>query len=274
MAIIVEAIPAAPPSTGLIQSARTGSDIRWSGEPIGWRSERCPGVQGFSLCAELPDEDIPPVVGDTEVHVFPQAYRVRDFCGTRGGELDSSRVRRQAEAVASFVVAEELWTGTLTKAGPGEIDGAPYVNPHLASAAADTVATTGAADVAERLGILEQEARQASRGQQVFLHVPIQYVTPIADKLRRVGGLLYTALDSVVVADAGYPGTGPGGTGTSWAYATGPVEVRLSPIDTIEGRTAETVMRNINRQEIWATRAFAVSFDPCVHLAADLAAAG
>jgi hypothetical protein len=83
-----------------------------------------------------------------------------------------------------------------------------------------------------------------------------------------VGGLLYTALDTVVVADAGYPGTGATGGSTGWMFATGPVAVRLADLDIIEGMM-ETLSRTTNRQEIWASRLFAATYDPCVAIGTD-----
>jgi hypothetical protein len=270
VANIVDPVPAAAPSTSLLTAARPMGEVRWDGLPIGWHPERCITTQGFSLCA--PVVGLPVDEDPGSQYTFPVAYRVRDWCTTLNGALDTERLRRQAEAVASFEVARELWTGALSAADPGEIDGTPYPNPALASAEATTVTATGT--LAERLAALEEAARVAAKGQQVFLHLPIHMVTPIANLLRRVGNTLYTALDSVVIADAGYPGTGPAGTGTTWAYATGPVQVGLGSLELIAGRDASTVQRGINRQEIWAERPFATAFDPCVHFAVDTAAVG
>lgn len=270
MATVIDPEPATPPTTGLLASARSGSSIRFDGMGVSWRGERCIITQGFSLCDEiegLPDE---PIFGP--YWYFPAAFRLRDYCTTISGELDTARLRRQAEAVTSFEVAQELWTGALTTAAPGDVGGDPYINAHLASDDAVTVAVTGT--LADKLAQLEQAAMVASKGQRVFLHVPVSMVTPIANLLRRSGNLLLTALDNVVVADAGYPGTGPAGTGTTWAYATGPVAVRLSEVFLAEGRDATNVDRSINRQEVWAERAFAATFDPCIHFAANLAEAG
>lgn len=265
----VSPVQAAAPAVGLLPSAvrpQDGSD-RWT-LGLAWRAERCIAHQGFTPCGDVAGIDGDP---DTEVaYYFPPAFRVRDYCTTIGGDLDSERVRRQVEAITDFVVARELWDGALSIAEPGTVAGAPYVNQHLASTDATTVVGTGT--LAERLGQLEEAARVEAKGQQVFLHVPVRYITPLANLLRRVGTTLYTALDSIVVADAGYPGTGPDGTGTTWAYATGPVSVRLGPVGVLDA-PRETIDRKINRQEIWGDRVFAATFDPCLHLAMNLAAA-
>jgi len=265
----VDPVKAAAPTTGLYASAvkPPGGD-RWE-SGMAWRPERCIALQTFGPCT---DPDTLPVEPDAGVaYHFPTGYRVRDYCTTIGGELDTSRLQRQADAVLSYALAHELWTGEQSIADPGELPGSvPFVNDHLAAASATTIVGTGT--LAEKFGQLEQEAREAALGQQVFLHIPIHLVTPLAEKLRRSGQMLYTALDSVVVADGGYPGTGPAGTGTEWAYATGPVQVRASALEIYDDPT-QTVNRQNNRQEIWASRFIAATFDPCLHLAMNLAAA-
>jgi hypothetical protein len=263
----IEAIPAAAPNVGLLSSARRPNDgARWEGG-FAWRPERCITTQGFSPCTNPDAPDFIADGGGVQYHV-PVGYRVRDYCTTIGGQLDEDRVRRQAEAVASYEIAHELWTGEISAADPVTIEGSPFVNPHLASTDATTVVGTGT--FAERLGQLEEAARVAAKGQQVFLHVPIHLITPVANLLIRRGEALYTALDSVVVADAGYIGTSPAGAAGEWMYATGPVAVRMTPVE-VEFDPAETIDRRINRQEIWADRLFAAYFDPCVHLAMDTA---
>lgn len=258
----VDPVQAAAPSVGLLTSSRQINDgSRWE-LGMAWRPEYCITAQGFSPCGDI--VGVPVDLGIGVQYYIPPAYRVRDFCTTLGGLLDEERVRRQMEAIASFEVAQELWTGALTTANPDTINGAPHTNLRLASTDATTVVGTGT--VAERLGQLEEAARRVALGQQVFLHVPIHLITPIANLLTRRGNVLYTALDSVVVADAGYPGTGPAGTGTTWMYATGPVQTRLSAIN-VEFEPDETINRRTNRQEIWGDRQFAATFDPCIHMA-------
>lgn len=370
MPAVVEPIRAAAPTTGLVASASAVTGDGWE-NGFAWRSERCITHQGFSPCGTT--EGVPDEVDDQIVHYVPPAFRVRDYCTTVSGTRDEGRVRRQAEAITSFVVAHELWTGELTEADPATINGGPYVNPYLADGNATVVDAPD--DLATAIALLEQTAKEAAKGQQVWLHMPIRALPPVSD-MRRVGNLLYTASDSVIVADAGYPGTGApvagtaevqtvtitggptGGTftltwnaqttgaiafnaaaatvqtalnalsnldgvtvsgsaggpytvtfpvdmgnvaqmtasgagltgGTApavgvatttpgvapsttpglWVYATGPVQVRLSPIVTTSD-PRETVNRVNNRQEIWADRMFAATYDPCVHFAMNIA---
>jgi hypothetical protein len=238
---------------------------RWM-EGMSWRSELCPTYQGYNPCAEL--EDGPDPGGDGLVHYVPVAYRVADECATLSGTFDEARVERLANAIASYVVARELWTGELSALDPYDLPngGATgQVNPHLASADAEVV-TAPAGGLMAALAELEERTRVATRGQQVFLHAPIGLVNQVASNLERVGNELRTGTGGIVIGDAGYPGTGPAGTGTNWIYGTGPVSVRLGPVQaTTEPRA--TVDRGTNTRLVWADRMFAVTFDPCAHFA-------
>jgi len=364
----VQAAPATPPTTGLVASALRPSDTGWE-QGFAWRPERCVTWQGFGPCSNpsgvptAPDADV--------VYHTPAGFRVRDTCTVMDGLRDPERVRRQVQAVTSYVVAHELWTGALSLADPGDVSGSPYVNPYLSDGNATEVTPT-ATDLAGMIGELEAAAMVAASGQQVFIHMPPAFTFPLGNLVRRVGNVLYTPNDNVIVADAGYTGIGApvpptaevqtvtitggptGGTFTltysgqttatipfnavgattvqtalnnlsnldgvtvtgaaggpytvtfpvnmgnpaqmtasgagltggttpsvgvatttpyvapsfeagTWLYATGPVQVRLSDID-IRVQPAETVDRTTNRQEIWADRLFAATFDPCVQL--------
>jgi hypothetical protein len=260
---------ALPGAVNLLASAIPGALLPNWEQGIAWRSELCPTWQGFNPCVEL--EDGPEPGGDRLEWYRPLGYRVSDTCVTRGGGPDRDRLTRKATAVASFVVARELWTGALSDEDPyatydpntEQWSAETAVNNRLASATADQL--PGGADILGALADLEQAAREATAGQQVYLHVPIRLANRVAQNLRRVGNELRTATDGVVVADAGYPGTGPNGTGDSWMYATGPVVVRLGEILVDDGPS--TVDRRVNSQTFWAARAFAATFDACAHFA-------
>jgi hypothetical protein len=261
------AAPAKAPATGLVASAlRPDDGLRWQ-NGFAWRQEACASAQGFSPCVDPEDS---PELGDTGlVHYVPNGYRLRDECTTLSErELDVARLRRRAEAVASYQVAQELWTGALTIADPFDVSGTPTSNPYFLDAATDIYVGTG--DLVQRFADLEEAIRRRLNGQQAFIHIPVHLVHQLdaGGGLRRVGGLLYTALDTVVVADAGYPGTGATGGSTGWMFATGPVAVRLADLDIIEGMM-ETLSRTTNRQEIWASRLFAATYDPCVAIGTD-----
>jgi hypothetical protein len=371
---VIQGPLATPPSMGLLAAAVKPADVGWE---LGfqWRPETCLDAEGFTPCGDTDGSGYPDPIGDDVQTYFPPGYRVRDTCTTFNRESRIERLRRRADAVASSRIGHELWTGDTTRNAPGDFKGTPVVNPYLADGNATVVTATGT--TVERLAALEEAARDASDGQQIFLHVPTHVVLPLGNVLYRRGTTLFTPLDSVVVAEAGYPGTGefvpgtaevqtvtitgvptagtftltyagsttgpiafnalgaavqaalvalpnlePGdvvvtggaggpytvtfsveegnvaqmtadgalltggtapavnvATGTGgvpaapaagiWAYATGPVAVRRTPMDLITG-AVETVDRAINSQTLWAQVLFAATFDPCVHYAVRL----
>lgn len=209
----VDGPPARSSGPNLINSAIRPTDgARWE-LGFAWRPETCINEQGFMPCdiTSLPADE----VGNPVQYYEPPAFRVWDECttlSTGDAGLDSARLRRQADAVTSFEVARELWTGTLSSASPGTVNGTDHVNAFLADGTADVV--TGTGTVLERIKQLEAAAKVAAKGQQVVLHLPISVLPSMVD-LRLVGDTLYTALGSIVVADAGYPGTGPVAGGTA-----------------------------------------------------------
>jgi len=211
MPVEVPAAPAAAPTTGLIVSANTTvGDGDWVRSGIVWRPERCISYQTFTPCETL--AGVPAESDSGLVYAFPTGFRVRDYCTTMSGDRDAERVRRQAEAATSYIAAQELWTGAMTEAEPATLSGTPYVNPYLADGNATDV--TAPTDLTVAVQVLEQAAMQASRGQRVYIHMPISAL-PLQRDIRRVGNILYTASDNVIVADAGYPGTGAPVAGTS-----------------------------------------------------------
>jgi hypothetical protein len=256
-------VPAAPPATsGLVRSAITPNDgERWE-NGMAWRPERCPSARAFDPCG--PDFEDPPVgAGDGGlVYYRPTAFRVEDRCSTRSPG-DDGRARRQALAISSYMVARELLTGAQSDANPYETPDsggvADQVNARLASPDATTI--VGTFDPLAGIGVLEEAARDVSLGQDVFIHVPLSIVPLIDGALRREGQLLFTKTGAAVVADAGYSNLGPDGNpavGGVWAYATGPVQVRLGEVV-----TGQWIDHRENTVINYADRLFAATFDPC-----------
>lgn len=215
----VQPVPAQSPATsGLVRSAITPSDgERWEGG-LSWRSERCPTARGFDPCDGADGFEDPPVgAGGDQINYYrPVAFRVEDECSTRGLQ-DDGRARRQALAVTSFMVARELHSGALTTANPyvtpDSAGVADQVNHYLAEPGGTVV--PGPLDPLEAISALEEAARVASLGMDPFIHVPVSLVPLLDDALRREGQLLFTKTGATVVADAGYPGTGPMTAGTA-----------------------------------------------------------
>lgn len=219
----VQPAPAQPPAvSGLVRSAVTPNDgERWQ-NGMAWRSEHCPQARTFDPCGGLDSFEEPPVgVGDDGIVYYrPPAFRVEDECWTRGSD-DAARVprvRRQALAVTSYMVARELHGGAHSLANPyvtpdsGGV--ADQVNHYLAEPTG-TVVPGGPVEPLNAIGLLEEAARDAMLGMDPFIHVPVSMVPFLHWALRRDGQMLFTKTGATVVADAGYPGTGPTQAGTS-----------------------------------------------------------
>lgn len=265
----VPAVPSSPPRSGLVRSAITpASDDggRWMGGLV-WRSERCPSATSYDPCSDTIPDEVGPGPGELNYHL-PVALRTTDQCSTRSSDLSDleGRARRTLEGVTSHWVARELWTGERSAANPYETPegGAPVSNRRLAQVAGVTV-VAGIHQPKHGLGALEEAARgvAGSQGMDVWLHVPLEVVGLIDGAIIREGDMWFTQSGARVVFDAGYPGTAPDGTepvGSRFIYATGPVSVRLGPID-----TRELVDHRRNRVGVTAERMTAAYFDSCVH---------
>lgn len=205
-------------SANLLASAvpDQGSDRRWM-DGVSWIGELCPELEIVDPCAELDDSG--ELTGGEFRYAVPLGYRMHARCTTMGGPRSfpvvRDRLARQAEAVGSFAVARELAEGAGAVANPfvGPSGATGLENQFFADTNAETV--TGATSILDALGLLEQEARDRTKGMQVFLHIPIRIATQVAAQLQRVGPELRTHTDAVVVADAGYTGAGPLDAGTA-----------------------------------------------------------
>jgi len=200
------------------------------------------------------------------VYYSPQVLRVEDSCPALNSDRaeDVARIRRQAEAISSWTVAHELWTGEHADANPYNTPEANnQVNARL-TAGLGVQEVAGVHEPLHALGALEQAARGqlGSLGMDVWIHMPITLVPLMLDALVRDGTGLFTKTGARVIADAGYPGTDPDDAvqaGALWMYATGPVEVRMSAV-----RADAYVDQRHNQVMMTADRFYAATFDPCV----------
>lgn len=151
-------------------------------------------------------------------------------CSTMGAPISDNldnwheAADEQLEMTQWRQIANELWTGAFNTAGG-----------HPTKKLADPGATTlgaGAVNPVEAVSLLEDAFRSYSGGPHL-IHVPPRAVAYLKAENLIVGGAgrWYTALGSLIVADNGYPGTGPDGSaagaGSVWLYGTGPITARL-----------------------------------------------
>lgn len=183
-----------------------------------------------------------------------------------------NRALRQLRATMSYQVARELWKGT-EQAAVTEPDDVSF--RHLASLDSD-VLTDVPTSPTDALALLEYGLGACATGRRGVIHVTRHAATYFQglNLLRREGNQLLTALDTIVIADAGYDGSGPEGQaaedGSQWAYATGMPIVRLGPERTLPSTDPEALDRSTNLIEWRAERKAAVTWDGCCHLAVEL----
>jgi hypothetical protein len=274
MTVTVPAPPAGIPPHSLLRAAVTNRDGDADGEwvrGLQYVPETCGGYRAISDCtAEELDQGAAASVSDAVVY-RPWDLQVQDPCPTTFGYVEaevSARLRRAADAIESYAIARELWTGELSEQEAAALGEGGSPNLYLAK---DPV-VLGAGPVSPKrgLGMLEAAAGDAFHGQQVFLHVGRESQPHLPD-LAKVGQLLYTRLDNVVVADAGYPGTPPEGTAAAanvaWLYATGPVVVRRTPLVLDSANDAEVIDVRTNTLRRTGSKRVAATFDTCAYFA-------
>lgn len=263
----VPAPPATIPPHSLIRAAITNRD----GDPdwqrgLEYAPETVGGYRALSGCtAEVVDFDAggPPV---PFVDYTPWELQVEDPCASTFGYREdevTDRLRRAMDSTESYAIARELWAGDLTKADTAAAGGDAESNVYLAKA--PTVLGAGPVSPKRGLGMLENAVGDALHGQQAYLHIS-RTARPFFPELVKVGNLLYTNIDNLVVADAGYPGSPPDGTadadGVAWVYATGPVVVRRTPFGMDSAAAAEVVDTRTNTIRRTASKRVAATFDP------------
>jgi hypothetical protein len=225
-------VPASPPRVGLITSARTGDslrlDPRW-GNGFAYEPENYCSANGVVDPCES-NKTLEPDNREI-VTVDPVALWAGDACSTYQVRDREARARRRLEACQSKLLAGELWEGTLAQAS------ARINNKYLASPDANTISLASLA-VSDGLACMEQALADCSCSRSM-IHVTNGLMIYLArdNLVTRVGDVFVTANDTLVVADAGYTGTGPEGqaavTGAVWAYGTDIVNVALDTVDVL-----------------------------------------
>jgi hypothetical protein len=271
---IVAAPPATVPRHSLLRAALTGS--QYDGEE-GWERgltyapETPGGYRGLASCSaeELERLNAGPTPA---VEYRPWFLQIEHPCRTTFGYDDaevSAQLGRALDATESYAIARELWTGELTRAVEAAGDLPDGEARNLSLMDGPTVLGGGPVSGKRAVGLLEQYAGDALRGQRVYLHTSPE-VFPYLPDTQVTGELLTTKRGSMIVADAGYPNTAPGNVapaaGVGWIVATGPVLVRRGRIEA-DGRAAEYVDTDTNTLTRRTGRPVAATFDRAAHFA-------
>jgi len=228
---VIDAPQVAPPRVSLLASAQEVSDsTRWQAgltfEPVG-----CGPVGGYNIMcsssetpSELSEKNIvlPEDFSGGVQEYEPYILWFADFCSTATfmSRDFSGRAIARYQANESAYMASEFWTGNVAS-------GAGFPNFYLSNGDALDAGDGVAWPVAQSLGKLQHEV---GVGQGFFGRYMIHAPRDVASAwyalglIRKEGAILLDAYDNVVVADGGYPGTGPDGESrtatTAWVYAT------------------------------------------------------
>lgn len=232
-------IPGALPDADY-ETTSDGSRVHWI-QGFAYKPEVCNGGDIISVDSTAPGT--PPAIPGT-IQVTPYIVEGIDQRSTFGTPHDNDLLegrqyaRRQLLACQSKRIAHELWTGKLS-------DGTPSGNAHLTDANVLLPEGSRSLGYLTALAVLEQAINDNTCGQQGMIHARSDLISlwNAGGALRRVGNLILTIHDSIVVPDAGYDGSAPQQPDTkvdpnestrlrsadgSWAYATTIVDVRLS----------------------------------------------
>lgn len=256
---VLDAPPISPPRFSLLSSISVVDEpaARWEG--------------GYEFLSELgPEHHAEPLAdclnwypnwltgwSSHAVKVDPVALWAGDNCHTTMGTRSrdwQGLARRKLLAYQSYDLARWLWSDVLNPlvvAGNGNVDASP----------------------AAALAKLEDALNFALQGPNGVVHMQPSALTACAaaGAIRLDGTRYVTAMGTTVVADAGYAGYpvdagAPGGSQAEdfWMVGTGPVRVRLGPIDVTEPGGIEAIDPSTNTVTVTAWRVAAVELEPLV----------
>ena len=167
------------------------------------------------------------------VTYYPWLVMVEDACSTFGFEEHDyiGRASRLLDVATPSAIESELWTGALSQAKG-------YPNNYLTNTTSTTYPSLNFVDlstgtppsITRGIQLLEDFNANTGAGGQAMIHLQPE-CAPSLLNARRVGNLLMSELDNIIVPGSGYPGTGPAGvapgTGFAYIYITDLINVRL-----------------------------------------------
>lgn len=253
------------------------------GPPVHW-------IRGFSFRPEVcdggdviaPDGAVvgtPPALPDA-ITMVPYIVEGVDQLSTFGATTDAVRAerrdyaRRQLLACESQQIERELWKGTLSTANG-------WGNRYLADNTVSLVEGDRLLGYVTALAVLERAINDGTCGAQGMIHARTDTVSiwHTGGALRRVGNLILTIHDTIVVPGGGYDGSGPASgtvgldpshagvvpsSDSAWAYATTIVDVRRGAFMS-EQPLDERVTKSTNVLTTYERRPAAATWG-CVHV--------
>lgn len=246
------------------------ANMRWA-NGIEFEPTACTDAAVFDPCIGNGDDldDAPNHPASREYTPFVvDAYDACSTFGWRRADYEA-RARQLIAARESKAVAREFWLGEKIPA-----------NPHLAATATggpDTVTTVAtAASPHNGISALVQAIADRNGGAgMIHVRPRLLQVLVLEGALRWENSQWYTATGVKVVADAGYPGTGPNGEAvtatTEWAFGTDLVEVHRGPVEVFApALDAQSVDHVNNNEMVRAQRLYAPIWNGCVLVAASI----
>lgn len=274
---IVQPTPRVPPAgPTLLRTANlpVDPDARWE-RGLRWWPEAC-GDDDIAMATAVCGTSDTTLDAGSEFgsqgtfDYTPMFVQVAQKCSAIGGQYIIDQTRERAVKLLALSqgagIAHELWRGDTAKAQP-------LLNDYLANSATYRDVTTGGSlSATNALAELEAGLATCSVAGGNLIHANPHLATLWAQNHlldRLPDGRLVTYLGTGVIVDPGYDGSDSTGTVaapavSSWAYATGPVDVRLGEVQVLD---VLNQIRPINDYTVYAFRAFAATFDPCCHLA-------
>ena len=252
----------------------------WSGASFAWDSNACPVTLDLSdMCI---GGDFGPIASASNPNKegWPFGISAESTCGSVGYTQEERRtmVREQLKAGTEKAVEREL------QKGEAAIVGSHFDSHYLADFDATTLGGATALSITLGIATMEQALADCGIGTQGVIHMTrsAAIVAAGADLVKEKGNKLFTKIGTPVVAGTGYDqaATIPAAKPTTAAkpvvvspasltseqliYATGPIAVRLGPIEILD----DIFDKIKNEFTMVATRPAAVYMDSCCHFAA------
>lgn len=262
---------------------------RW--KAVGWTFERRPCSVTFtrdpcdSTTAKVPAEGAGLRSGQPYLVVAGRT------CSTTGWKTADYQSEAERVLMAEMwpQIAFELWRGDRAKAMGAPT---PYFADDAQTGWVDLVVANGGGVgdsflPKDALAAMD-DALASSFGGQGLIHVPVAVLGVLVGDgiVEYEGGVWYSPGRNVVVADAGYDGSGPdslgnpagdlGGTDGAWIYGTGPVVIRHDTETTLvpgRDRWQEALAPGTN-DLTWFAERLATAWWDCGHFGARVRLAG
>lgn len=264
MATIVPALQPRPPQQGVLAVLPTLPGGFPDRDSIEFAPELCSGFGGIEA-VDCPtdinltdDPENPSLVTDPVWWV----YEI-DQCSTAAmdgaGRRDfQGRAQRALLATQSYRIAQALWDSD--------------INPYPIAAPAAVELGNAALTMPAAIAALDGAMAECGKGRLGLIHMSAQALSLAAEttQLRFAGGIYVTPMGNRIVADAGYPGTGPAGEAigtTQWIYGTSDMAYALSPVESTPDSLEAAVDKRSNLVRVMASRFVVVQWDQCCHFA-------